>query len=64
MTDDRTRVNAAIGLCVIGCIVAGIAGTCGGIAAVFSDGDFIGGGICLASAGLSFGLALIAMLLK
>lgn len=64
MKDEKGLANISIGLCVIGCIVAGVTSLCGGILGIKDHNDFAGAGICLVSAALCFGVVLIAMLRK
>ncbi len=64
MKEERGLANAVIGLCALGCMVAGIASIYGGIIGLEHQSDLSGAGICLAAAGLCFGLVLIAILRK
>jgi hypothetical protein len=64
MKDEKGLANVAIGLCVIGGIVAGVTSIYGGIIGIKDHSDFTGAGICLASAALSFGVILVAILRK
>ncbi|MEJ2649027.1 MAG: hypothetical protein P8016_11545 [Sedimentisphaerales bacterium] len=64
MKDEKGLTDISIGICVIGCIVAGVTAIYGGIIAINDHNDFIGAGICLASAALCFGVILIATLRK
>ena len=64
MKDENGLAEKAIGLCVIGCIVAGVAAIYGGIIAIKDHNDFSGAGICLAAAALCFGAILVAILRK
>lgn len=62
MKEESGLANAVIGLCVLGCMVAGIISIYSGIVGLENQGDLTGAGICLAAAGLCFGLVLIAIL--
>ncbi len=62
--DENGLANIAIGICVIGCIVAGVISIYGGIQGIEDHNDFTGAGICLASAAVCFGFVLISMLRK
>jgi len=64
MKDETGLADILISFCAIGCIVAGVTSIYGGIAAINNHNDFIGAGICLAAAGLCFGVILIATLRK
>ena len=64
MEEEKGLANIAVGLCVIGCIVAGVTAIFGGILAIKDHNDFIGAGICLASAALCFGVIMFALLRK
>lgn len=56
MTTETRKAETAGGLAVIGCLAAGFAALFGAIAGFFSL-NVIGVGVCLAAAGISFGLA-------
>ena len=56
-------LNVTIGLAIIGCVVLGIAGFVAAITA-FLEGEYVAAGVCLAAAGLSFGLLANAVLRK
>jgi len=49
MKDEKGLANVAIGLCVMGCVVAGVTSIYGGILGIKNHHDFTGAGICLAS---------------
>ena len=61
MQENRKGTNALVGLAVIGSAVTGVAGFIGALFP-FLSGDFLSAGVCVAAAGLSFGLLANALL--
>lgn len=54
------KLNVIVGLALLGCVVTGIIALIATLLALVRA-EFLGAGVCLAAAGLSFGLCGIAL---